>query len=780
MRGRLLAALLALALLPRGAAAYVAGDLKPHNHRSTNDGGVLSNVSVIGSLYADVLVSPGSWFLTSSATLNASTKVLFTGLVSSAAYRADFFLTVASAAANIDFAVNDDRRAGSHLWAGYGQRRNAATGSLYSLSADAFGMTDASANPIQTGEWVKGSIEFETVPTTAAWTAFRAGYGGSESGNDFATDTHQTGYYSGVQLSSVSFSVSAGTLNGYILLYKRFPPSKVTTFSSSTAVGTFDTLTASTATLKRANIGYLVVSSATLPADTVTATAIAAGAVGTAKLASGLSIPGGFSTTGPATTGPLTASSVTARSAGPEEGVAVKLTAAGSTFGGYAAYNDIGDSLVMRYYSSTHPTSFLGSALANRIGIFPVGAGNLGMFIGTINDVPLQLMQNSLARITIAAGGSVGIGTASPQVKLAINNTSDTTYAENTAYEGINLINDSSVDNTYNTLTFSNHNYSVGSIAGISVDGSDTAAGEMAFITRAAGQAPAEAMRLDKNGRMGVGTKTPASLLHVNGQTTTGALTASSMTALSSATFNPAMVPTGEGKNMATVAIGAFTHAGQPLGDSPVLGLTNQGAAPPNYTTIGFGYNRGNPGDQFPVQVGVRNVDSSGFTKDAFIVATRDTTGPTDRPVERFSVGTDGAVSMSASLSASNSSGTFNALYQATALSCTLGVTTDAAGKLDGCVASDSRLKTSIAALPSGSSIIDKLRPVSYKWKAETKRDKQTHAGFIAQDVQKLLPAAVVAAGRDRLGVDPNALLAVAIKELQELRKRVAALEAKK
>mgnify|MGYP001587010680 CR=1 FL=1 len=111
--------------------------------------------------------------------------------------------------------------------------------------------------------------------------------------------------------------------------------------------------------------------------------------------------------------------------------------------------------------------------------------------------------------------------------------------------------------------------------------------------------------------------------------------------------------------------------------------------------------------------------------------------------------------------------------------SCTLGLTSTSTGAINGCVTSDLRAKTKIISLAYDSEAIDHLRPVFYRWR-DANRDTLTHSGFIAQEVQKAWPTAVVASGPDRLGVDPNAILAAVVAELQALRKRVKALEARK
>lgn len=123
--------------------------------------------------------------------------------------------------------------------------------------------------------------------------------------------------------------------------------------------------------------------------------------------------------------------------------------------------------------------------------------------------------------------------------------------------------------------------------------------------------------------------------------------------------------------------------------------------------------------------------------------------------------------------------GTMNitgALRQGSIRSCATGTQTDADGLFSACVASDKSLKRDIRPYVIESDAIDKLKPVAYRWK-DANRDTRQHIGFVAQDVEKVLPSAVVAAGYDLKGIDPNALISALVLELQALRRRVKALE---
>lgn len=112
-------------------------------------------------------------------------------------------------------------------------------------------------------------------------------------------------------------------------------------------------------------------------------------------------------------------------------------------------------------------------------------------------------------------------------------------------------------------------------------------------------------------------------------------------------------------------------------------------------------------------------------------------------------------------------------------VSCATGIQTDATGKLSACVASDRGLKTSVTPLEYNPTAVDALKPVSYRWKDAKARDSKAHYGFIAQDVEAVAAQAVVPAGKGLKGLDQAALTALLVMEIKELRKRVLVLESK-
>lgn len=89
---------------------------------------------------------------------------------------------------------------------------------------------------------------------------------------------------------------------------------------------------------------------------------------------------------------------------------------------------------------------------------------------------------------------------------------------------------------------------------------------------------------------------------------------------------------------------------------------------------------------------------------------------------------------------------------------------------------SDARLKTNIAISPYGLKEVMKMQPVQYNWKNNPKNDLQI--GFLAQDIQKLIPEAVVEpANGDPMGMKYTELIPVLVKAIQEQQKKIEELE---
>jgi Chaperone of endosialidase len=89
---------------------------------------------------------------------------------------------------------------------------------------------------------------------------------------------------------------------------------------------------------------------------------------------------------------------------------------------------------------------------------------------------------------------------------------------------------------------------------------------------------------------------------------------------------------------------------------------------------------------------------------------------------------------------------------------------------------SDARLKKEIHDATHGLTQVLKMHPVTYKWKSGG--DETVQLGFIAQDIQKIVPEVVHADGRTQmLSINYPALLPVVVKAAQEQQQIIQRLE---
>lgn len=89
---------------------------------------------------------------------------------------------------------------------------------------------------------------------------------------------------------------------------------------------------------------------------------------------------------------------------------------------------------------------------------------------------------------------------------------------------------------------------------------------------------------------------------------------------------------------------------------------------------------------------------------------------------------------------------------------------------------SDARLKTKISSLNYGLKELLQMQPVQYNWK--TNPDDKKEIGFLAQDMQKIIPEAVeVPANGDAMGMKYTELIPVLVKAIQEQQKEIDELK---
>ena len=91
---------------------------------------------------------------------------------------------------------------------------------------------------------------------------------------------------------------------------------------------------------------------------------------------------------------------------------------------------------------------------------------------------------------------------------------------------------------------------------------------------------------------------------------------------------------------------------------------------------------------------------------------------------------------------------------------------------------SDARLKTNIINSNYGLTAILRIRPVTYNWKEGD--DKQTKIGFLAQELRKVVPEAVVGnESQETLAVNYTEIIPILVKAIQEQQQQIEILKRK-
>jgi hypothetical protein len=101
-------------------------------------------------------------------------------------------------------------------------------------------------------------------------------------------------------------------------------------------------------------------------------------------------------------------------------------------------------------------------------------------------------------------------------------------------------------------------------------------------------------------------------------------------------------------------------------------------------------------------------------------------------------------------------------------------VYSDANGNLTN-TSSDGTLKENIFTISQGLTEILKLNPVSFNWKDTEKYGDQREIGFIAQEVQSIIPEVIGKNANGTLSLDYSKMISVLTKSIQELNAKVDA-----
>ena len=93
---------------------------------------------------------------------------------------------------------------------------------------------------------------------------------------------------------------------------------------------------------------------------------------------------------------------------------------------------------------------------------------------------------------------------------------------------------------------------------------------------------------------------------------------------------------------------------------------------------------------------------------------------------------------------------------------------------------SDEKLKKNIKSLDLDVfDVLDKLNPVSFEWKDQIKGNLGPQFGFVAQEVEKVLPNLVITNDDGNKGVNELAMIPILIEAIKKQQKQIAQLQEK-
>ena len=413
----------------------------------------------------------------------------------------------------------------------------------------------------------------------------------------------------------------------------------------------------------------------------------------------------------------------------------------------------------------------------------------------------LAISTNGVGRLAVAANGNIGVGTVNPTTSLHIRTTGTPLFR---------------IQDDDGTAQYSDFYNSAGQTYYNAVNGAGVKGAHVFF------QAGTEAARIDTSGRLGLGTSSPTSSLHVFNPTADVVLKVESGDSISRIELKDSIASNyistvGTNLDFAINGVAAamrITSAGNvgigttsPTDPLNISSATNQiGLDTGNqavYGTLDIGHfasgafigtQAGSNGGSDLLRFGTSGTERARITSDAeVLIGTEDPIQPTtstqngveiNADAKRIKASRDGGAPLT--LQRTSSDGDIADFYRDTTLVGSISVTTSATAYN---TSSDYRLKENVVALTGAADRVNQLQVHRFNFIADP---DTTVDGFLAHEAQAVVPEAVTGA-HDEVDADGNpvyqgidqsklvplltAALQEALAEIESLKARVTALE---
>ncbi len=416
------------------------------------------------------------------------------------------------------------------------------------------------------------------------------------------------------------------------------------------------------------------------------------------------------------------------------------------------------------------------------VGLRYDGRGNL-TYESAGSSVNPMLWYDGQPANFIVRNGNVGIGTTSPQQKLVVRGNLTVGHEWDGATTTMPV---------YFGKPASGGGFGAGSAFMTFVDAGSGAGvnygTSIAFTPHKGGSAQTEAMRIAGNGNVGIGNSTPAAQLHIQDPSSTGVVRIQGApNANAGAALD--LYSSGNNANQRNWRLHANVET---AGDFEILQSTSTTGSPAYGSGVARFYisPAGNVGigTTAPVaKLSIRTTDTDAAT---YSIAAK-TTG-TNYGVDAEAVGSGATTNVGGYFAASGATSNYAIIVPSGYGSVGIGTTTPSytltvagtawvtSGAWSG---SDSRWKRNVAAL-SPSSSLDKilaLRPVNFEWKADEYPQlgftNGIQVGFIAQDVEKVIPELVTTDDKGYKGMSYEKLTPVLTGAVQEQQSQIEGLK---